>query len=160
MNVRLQQLDTQHVEEICKLLQLEQETVQGYLAEEVFGWSMSRVVLLGESGIAGLIQVSKLNPQDGHGLLGTWLVPEVWGTGVNTLAKQMIVRELFAAHPEIICVYLCIDASNVRSIMAARKLPYADEIAEAAVPVQLVSDLARSIGSTGRYWFVIRQGEV
>lgn len=188
MRVVLEPLDSEHIDQICMLLNLPQETVQGYLAEEVFGWSMSRVVLaeagvsggeLTETGVSGgelaktgaakpstfsttgrivgLIQAAKLDQQKGLAVLGTWLVPDVWGTGINAEAKEKLLLELFATFPAITRVYLCIDTSNFRSIRAARKLPYADEISESDVPEQLVSELASSSSSELHCWFVIRQ---
>ncbi|BCJ86721.1 GNAT family N-acetyltransferase [Effusibacillus dendaii] len=137
-------LDHRLVEAADCLLQVNHQVLQGYLAEELFGWSISRFVCLNKK-IVGLIRLSKLDVEKGYGLLGTWLHPSVWGTGVNRLAKDAFLQLIFAEHPAVKKVYLCISENNLRSVRAAKKLPYAEDLPEQLVPTDLVEAAASSV---------------
>lgn len=136
---------------------IEPAATDGYLAEELFGWSRSRLIeWRGE--LAGLIQVRKIDLEKGAAVMGTWLLPHARGRGVNQAAKMAMLQELFAEFPELREVYLSIEQENVRSIKAAEKLPYARKVGEESVPTELLNEnSARS--ATGQIWFVIERGE-
>jgi RimJ/RimL family protein N-acetyltransferase len=150
--VRLLELDMQHATILERLFQIERDALHGYLAEEVLGWSISRLVMLGEETV-GLIQVRQLNREAGYGMLGTWLVPKVWGTGVNREAKRKILRMVFDRE-EIQKVLICIEANNTRSVKAAEKLPYAEKIGGAEIPSDLAAT-GQGKNADLHVWFVI-----
>ncbi|KMK74950.1 GNAT family N-acetyltransferase [Alkalihalobacillus pseudalcaliphilus] len=57
------------------------------------------------------------------GFLGTWIGKPFFGKGYNKVAKESFFEELFY-HCEIQTVFMCIRKENIRSLQAAKKLPY------------------------------------
>ncbi|WP_018130920.1 GNAT family N-acetyltransferase [Effusibacillus pohliae] len=152
--VRLLELDARYADVLRQRFAIDRSALDGYLAEEVLGWSMSRLVCEDQE-IVGLIQVRQLDSEKRCGLLGTRLIPEVWGSGVNATVKRLMLQLLFAERPDIDRVYLCIEPGNTRSIRAAQKLPYAEEIGGAEVPDELLRAAPASVRNYR--WFVIRK---
>ncbi|GAX90202.1 GNAT family N-acetyltransferase [Effusibacillus lacus] len=153
--IRLQELGAEYAELLHRLFGISRPELEGFLAEEVLGWSLSRVILL-KGEVIGLIQVRKLDPDKGYGFLGTSLVQKVWGTGANRTAKDAMLRLLFAERPDIHRVFLGIEADNVRSLKAVRKLPYILEVDDDRVPVEITEDLPPETDKK-RHWFVIER---
>ncbi|MFC4767754.1 GNAT family N-acetyltransferase [Effusibacillus consociatus] len=151
--IELRELGPEHADVLHRLLRISRTGFDGYLAEEVLGWSISRLVCLGDQ-IVGLIQVRKLDSEKAYGVLGTWLVPQVWGTGVNQAAKEAMLRLVFEERTDVDRVYFCIEEENVRSLRAAEKLRYVKKIGEEDVPCELVDDL-RDVSGTQRRWYAI-----
>lgn len=61
---------------------------------------------------------------DGAEIGGTQLSPETWGTGVNGIAKRLLIRTLFVAGAS--WVQFRTDERNLRSAAAIRKLGAVD----------------------------------
>ena len=68
--------------------------------------------------------ISLFDIENGAGFLGTWLGKPYHGKGYNTLAKEAFFNELFF-ELGIDTVFMRIRKQNIRSRMAAEKLPYA-----------------------------------
>ena len=67
--------------------------------------------------------ISLFDIENGAGFLGTWLGKPYHGKGYNTLAKEAFFNELFF-ELGIDTVFMRIRKQNIRSRMAAEKLPY------------------------------------
>jgi len=96
-------------------------TKQTIEAEER-GELISRTILDEWGSPIGTINLFDI--QDGAGFLGTWLGKPYHGKGYNKPAKDAFFTELFY-ELSIQTIFMRIRKVNVRSTMAAEKLPYA-----------------------------------
>lgn len=161
LKIKLKPLEDLYKSELHRLFGIDPTITEGYLVEEVFGWSRSRLIFH-ENELVGLIQIRKLDLEKGHGVLGTWLVPIVWGTGINQAAKLDILDETFTEFPLLNRVYFSIEADNVRSLKAAEKLAYALPVTQADVPEDLRSSDNLTGAETRKHfadpiWFVVER---
>lgn len=102
-------------------------TKQTIEAEEQ-GHLISRTILDEWGTPIGTINL--FDVENNAGFLGTWLGKPYHGKGYNKLAKDAFFNELFFEH-NIEIIFMKIRSSNIRSLLAAQKLPYisvADEL--------------------------------
>ncbi|KYG26953.1 GNAT family N-acetyltransferase [Alkalihalobacillus trypoxylicola] len=76
------------------------------------------------------------------GFLGTWIGKPFFGKGYNKLAKDVFFDELFY-RCDIQTVYMRIRKENIRSILAAKKLPYS------TLANEIRPDLYRQLNTAG-----------
>ncbi|UOR13342.1 GNAT family N-acetyltransferase [Halobacillus amylolyticus] len=98
-------------------------TKQTIEAEEL-GESISRTILDEWGQPIGTINL--FNIQENKGFLATWIGQPYFGKGYNQLAKDLFFEELFF-QLEIEAIFLKIRRTNVRSLKAALKIPYANK---------------------------------
>ncbi|WP_110927835.1 GNAT family N-acetyltransferase [Bacillus massiliglaciei] len=101
-------------------------TKQTIEAEES-GLLISRTILDEWENPIGCISLYDI--KDNAGFLGTWLGKPFHGKGYNALAKDAFFKELFF-EAGIETVFMRIRKVNLRSIKAAKKLPYVIEANE------------------------------
>lgn len=85
------------------------------------GELISRTILNECNTPIGTINLYDINNRTGF--LGTWLGKPYHGKGYNKLAKEAFFRELFY-ELNIQTIFMRIRKENIRSILAAEKLPY------------------------------------
>ena len=60
------------------------------------GERIELLVVHHERGLVGVTGLSELSARDHRGVVGSWLTPGVWGTGVNAEAKALLLHLAFA----------------------------------------------------------------
>ncbi|MCM3714374.1 GNAT family N-acetyltransferase [Halalkalibacter oceani] len=87
--------------------------------------------------------------ENGSGFLGTWIGKPYFGKGYNKLAKEAFFSELFFSG-DIQTVFMRIRKENIRSTMAAQKLPYC------SLANELRPDLYRMINQSGDHYHLFQ----
>ncbi len=116
-------------------------TKQTIEAEER-GELISRTIIDEWGTPIGTINLFDINDQSGF--LGTWIGKPYFGKGYNQLAKDAFFDDLFF-NQEIQTVYMRIRKENVRSNLAAAKLPYS------TLANEIRSDLYKEINLVADY---------
>ncbi|MCY8225858.1 GNAT family N-acetyltransferase [Bacillus haynesii] len=96
--------------------------VKNMIEEEEQGKLISRTILDEWENPIGCISLYEI--EDQKGFLGTWLGKPYHGKGFNQRAKDAFFCELFY-EKQIEAVFMKIRKTNMRSLKAAEKLPYA-----------------------------------
>jgi ribosomal-protein-alanine N-acetyltransferase len=97
-------------------------------AEREAGIRLDFVVAKGTvpSATIGVIGLNELSPRDRRAMVGTWFGREYWGTGVNAVAKALILHVAFeVCGLERVGAYSALD--NPRSTRALEKLGFRHE---------------------------------
>lgn len=94
------------------------QTVQ---AEEN-GELISRTIL--DEYLQPIGTINLFDVQNNHGFLATWIGAPYFGKGYNNMAKELFFNELFF-DLNIEAVFMKIRRTNIRSVKATLKLPYA-----------------------------------
>lgn len=92
------------------------------IEEEERGLSISRTILSDFGQPIGTINLFDI--EKGAGFLGTWIGKPFQGLGYNKKAKEQFLHEMFF-ETDIHTIFLRIRKTNVKSIRATEKLPYA-----------------------------------
>lgn len=108
----------QKVYSVEELLFLTKQTIE----KEEHRECISRTIL-DEHGVA-IGTINLFDIEDNAGFLGTWIGKEFHGKGYNRIAKEHFFDELFLEQG-IERIYMKVRKTNIRSLKAVQKLPYA-----------------------------------
>lgn len=106
-------------------------TKQAMEAEE-HGQQISRTILDEYYHPIGTINLFDINHN--CGFLATWIGQPYFGKGYNKVAKELFLDELFL-ELGIDAVFMKVRRTNIRSLKAVLKLPYASQANDAYLPV-------------------------
>lgn len=101
--------------------------IAGQAAEREAGIRLDFLASQGtDTSVAGVIGLNELSPRDRRAMVGTWFGREYWGTGVNAIAKALILHLAFeVCGLERVGAYSALD--NPRSTRALEKLGFRHE---------------------------------
>jgi ribosomal-protein-alanine N-acetyltransferase len=91
-------------------------------AERAAGERLSLAIRRGDE-LLGVTELSEFSSRDRRAMVGTWLAPSVWGTGVNAESKALVLHLAFAVlHLRRVGAYT--NVANERSQRALEKLGF------------------------------------